>query len=150
MSITLPTTITIDAPREAVWAVLTDFPSYGTWSNFIRVDGVATEGTRLGMKMPGFSFTSTVTIAAENTQLQWSANIISDKIFLGQHTFTLEETPDGKTVLNNSELFDGILTRPFGRFFTNNTRASGYDLFNSALKQRVETRAARNGADAVR
>jgi hypothetical protein len=139
MSITLPTTITINAPREVVWAVLTDFPNYGAWSNFARVDGVAQEGTKLAMRMPGMSFTSTVTVATENSQLQWSANILSDKIFLGQHTFTLEDSLYGKTVLTNSELFAGFLVKPFERLFASTTRPNGYDLFNRALKTRVET-----------
>ena len=138
MSITLPTTITIDAPREAVWGVLTDFPNYGAWSNFSRIDGVAEEGTRLSMRMPGMVFSSTVTVANANSQLQWSTHIISNSVFLGQHTFTLESTPDGKTVFNNSELFAGILVKPFGRLFTNSKRPNGYDLFNRALKTRVE------------
>ena len=139
MSITLPTTITIDAPREVVWDVLTDFPNYGAWSNFSRIDGVAEEGTRLSMRMPGMVFSSTVTVANANSQLQWSTHIISNRVFLGQHTFTLESTPDGKTVFNNSELFAGMLVKPFERFFTNNKRPNGYDLFSRALKTRVET-----------
>ena len=139
MSITLPTTITIDAPREAVWRVLTDFPNYGVWSNFSRVDGVATKGAQLTMRMPGMAFRSTVTVAKANSQLQWSRHIISDRVFLGQHTFTLESTPDGKTVFVNSELFAGILVKPFERLFTNTKRPNGYDLFNRALKTRVET-----------
>ena len=64
MSIVLTTTITIDATTDEVWQVLTDFASYGQWSNFSRVDGVAETGTPLSMKMPGFAFTSTVTAVA--------------------------------------------------------------------------------------
>ena len=148
MSITLPTTITIDATPEDVWAVLTDFANYSEWSNFASIDGVAVEGTKLGMKMPGMWFRSTVTIATANSTLQWSARFISDKIFLGQHTFTLEATPDGRTNFSNSELFAGIAVRPFERLFANSTRPNGYDLFNRALKARVESISARGRAAA--
>lgn len=39
MSIVLSSTVTIDASPAQVWAVLTDFPASGEWSNFDRGDG---------------------------------------------------------------------------------------------------------------
>nr|WP_175494401.1 SRPBCC family protein [Herbiconiux ginsengi] len=39
MSIVFTTTIDIAATPDEVWEVLSDFPAYGEWSNFSRVDG---------------------------------------------------------------------------------------------------------------
>ncbi|MFG6401213.1 MULTISPECIES: SRPBCC family protein [unclassified Microbacterium] len=141
MSVLLTTTIDIDATPEEVWAVLTDFPAYGQWSNFSRIDGVAELGTTLAMRMPGFNFRSKVTVVTPNEQLQWSAHLFSDRFFLGQHTFTLTVNPDGTTRVTNSEEFSGASVVPFQRLFSGNSEG-GYAAFNRGLKSRVEQLAA--------
>ncbi|MEO8685900.1 MAG: SRPBCC family protein [Devosia sp.] len=73
MSIVIKTSIDINAPAKDVWAVLTDVPVYGEWSNFCKIDGVAQAGTKLAMKMPGMSFGSTATAAAPDQKLEWAA-----------------------------------------------------------------------------
>ena len=141
MSIVIRTSIDIDAPAKHVWAVLTDFPAYGQWSNFSKIDGVARLGTKLAMKMPGMSFGSTVTAAAPEQKLEWAATIFSRAIFEGRHTFTLTRNPDGSTHLDNTETFLGGLIWPLQRLFKQKEggRATGYDGFNQALKRRVES-----------
>lgn len=141
MSIVINTSIDIDAPAREVWAVLTDFPTYGQWSNFSSIDGVAKEGTKLAMKMPGMSFGSTVTAAAPEQKLEWAAKIFSAGLFEGRHTFTLTRNADGSTHLDNTETFSGALVWPLQGMFKQNhgRRANGYDGFNQALKRRVES-----------
>jgi hypothetical protein len=95
------------------------------------------------MRMPGMSFTSTVTAATSHEELQGSAKILTDRLFLGQHSFTLTRNDDGSTRVHNTEIFSGVLTKPFEGFFAKNHNAGGYAAFNSALKSRVEARAAR-------
>lgn len=140
MSIVIKTSIDINAPAKDVWAVLTDFPAYGQWSNFSKIDGVAQAGTKLAMKMPGMSFGSTVTAATPDQKLEWAARIFSKNIFEGRHTFTLTRNPDGSTHLDNTETFLGGLIWPLQGMFKQSEggRANGYDGFNQALKQRVE------------
>ncbi|MDB5613970.1 MAG: hypothetical protein JWQ22_1623 [Devosia sp.] len=70
MSIVIATDIKIPATPSQVWDALSDFPTYGEWSKFSRIDGVPQDGTRLAMKMPGISFGSTVTAAALNEKLE--------------------------------------------------------------------------------
>jgi hypothetical protein len=144
MSIVIKTSIDINASAKDVWAVLTDFPAYGQWSNFSNIDGVAKEGTKLAMKMPGMSFGSTVTAATPGQKLEWAAKIVSDSIFEGRHTFTLTRNPDGSTHLDNTETFSGALVWPLQGLFKQNhgRRANGYDGFNQALKRRVEAKLA--------
>lgn len=143
MSIVLATTIDIAATPEEVWEVLSDFSTYGDWSNFSRVDGTPGLGNRLKMRMPGFWFTSTVTAVTESRELQWSARIVTAGLFLGEHNFTLLGRDDGTTRVHNTETFSGALTKPFEGLFARNHNAGGYAAFNQALKSRVETRARR-------
>lgn len=149
MSIVLATTIDITATPEEVWEVLSDFSAYGEWSNFSRVDGAPEIGSKLKMRMPGFWFTSTVTAATDARELQWSAKIITEALFLGAHNFTLERKEDGTTRVHNTETFSGALTKPFENFFANNHSEGGYAAFNRALKTRVENRISRGSVRAA-
>ena len=142
MSIVIATAIDIHATPEQVWDILADFPSYGEWSNFSKIDGVPQLGTRLAMKMPGMSFGATVTAATPEQKLEWAATIINASIFCGRHTFVLTRNPDGTTHLDNVETFSGALVWPLQGLFRQNGkgRANGYDGFNQALRRRVEAR----------
>ena len=142
MSIVLRSAIAIDATPAQVWDVLTDFPAYGEWSNFSSVDGSAEKGTRLRIRMPGMSFRPYVTAATTHQELEWSAKILSERFFLGRHTFTLARQDDGTTLVNNVETFSGASVRPFRRLFARSHGDNGYTAFNRALKQRVEVRSA--------
>lgn len=143
MSIVFTTEIDVDATRDEVWEVLTDFDSYGEWSNFTSVEGTARAGARLRMRMPGFRFTSTVVTARPGEELRWVAKIIREGAFFGQHSFVLSDGDNGTTRVTNTEEFSGALTRPFEGLFTRRDRTDGYMEFNRALKQRVETRRGR-------
>lgn len=144
ISIVLTSTITIDATPAQVWDVLTDFPSYDEWGNFSRVDGTAEHGTRLHIRMPGMSFRPCVTAATIHEELEWSATIVSERLFLGRHTFRLADHRDGTTLVTNTETFSGASVRPFGRFFANSRADDGCAAFNRALKERVEARSRRS------
>ncbi|WP_440072295.1 SRPBCC family protein [Streptosporangium sp. OZ121] len=142
MSYVIKTEVDINAGKEAVWDVLVDFPRYGEWSNFSRVEGTAQVGNRLSMKMPGFSFRPTVTVAEPGERLQWSGTLISERLFLGRHSFILLANPDGTTHLTNHEEFSGGLTTLMQRFMKQGGD-NGYTAFNAGLKRQVEDRATR-------
>ncbi|MDB5535272.1 MAG: hypothetical protein JWQ65_147 [Devosia sp.] len=55
MSIVIATEIDIAATPSQVWDLLSDFPTYGEWSNFSRIDGVPQEGTTGGFTWASFS-----------------------------------------------------------------------------------------------
>jgi hypothetical protein len=93
---------------------------------------------RLKIKMPGMSFQPTVTVARPDQELRWSARILTPRFFLGEHAFRLEPGARGGTTLTNTEIFSGVSVRPFRRLFGHSDRDNGYDLFNRALKRRVE------------
>lgn len=116
MSYVIRTEVDISASREAVGDVLVDFPRYGEWSTFSRVDGTAQVGNRLSIKMPGLSFRPTVTVAEPRVQLQWSGTLLSERLFIGRHLFVLSPNPDGTTHLTNHEEFSGAVTTLSQRF----------------------------------
>ncbi|MEO5805475.1 SRPBCC domain-containing protein [Devosia sp.] len=142
MSIVIATAIDIDATPSQVWDVLSDFATYGEWSNFSKIDGGPRLGAKLAMQMPGMSFGSTVTAASPEEKLEWAAMIIRAFIFCGRHSFVLTANADGTTHLDNVETFSGVLVWPLQGLFkqTEKRRANGYDGFNQALKRRIESR----------
>ena len=140
MSYVIKTEVDINAGTQSVWDVLVDFPRYGEWSNFSRVEGTARVGNRLSMRMPGFSFRPTVTVAEPGEQLQWSGTLIFERLFLGRHSFILAANPDGSTHLTNHEEFSGALTTLMQRFVRQSNN-NGYTAFNAGLKRQAEDRA---------
>jgi hypothetical protein len=142
MSYVITTAVDIKASAETVWKVLVDFGAYGEWSNFSRAEGVAQVGSRLTMRMPGFSFRPTVTVVEPGQELQWAGTLFSKRIFHGTHSFILVSKPDGTTHLTNREEFSGALValaRPFMKQMGDN----GYTKFNAGLKRHVESRTTR-------
>ena len=51
MSLTISTTVDIDAPKKLVWDVLTDFDAYPEWNPHMKIEGTAQVGTRLTVHM---------------------------------------------------------------------------------------------------
>lgn len=140
MSYVISTTVDIDASTEEVWDVLVDFAAYGEWSNFSSAEGTAHVGARLTMRMPGFTFRPTVTIATPRQKLQWAGTLLTRRLFHGEHSFILVSQPDGSTHLTNHEEFSGALVTLTQRFMKR-TDNNGYTAFNAGLKKHVENRA---------
>jgi hypothetical protein len=44
MSITISTTVDIDAPKQLVWKALTDFAAYHEWNPYAKIEGTAPAG----------------------------------------------------------------------------------------------------------
>ncbi|AYV32342.1 SRPBCC family protein [Streptomyces goshikiensis] len=137
MDSVLTAVIDIDAAPEAVWNVLTDFGTYGEWSNFTSAEGTAQVGSKLTMRMPGMTFRPTVTVATPGQKLQWTGTLGTKRLFLGKHSFVLSPNPDGTTRLTNHEEFSGALVTLTRRLIPT-PKHDGYAAFNKGLKQRVE------------
>lgn len=143
MSTTISTTIDIDASPHDVWAVLTDFASYGEWNPFMdRIDGTPEVGTKLAVHLtpPGgraLTFRPTVLAATADEELRWLGTLGVAGLFDGEHSFGLSRNADGTTRLVHAERFSGLLVALL-KGTTRNSHA-GFDAFNQALKQRVET-----------
>ena len=142
MSTTITTSIDIEAPPEAVWAVLTNFPAYGDWNPFMdRVIGNPAVGEKLVVHMKpnggrGMTFKPTVLVAAPGQELRWLGKLLVSGLFDGEHSFALHVNGGGTTHLTQSETFTGVLSAALKR--TLGHTETGFIAFNEALKQRVE------------
>ena len=145
MSANISTTIDIHADPQAVWAVLTDFAAYRDWNPFMdRVEGRPQVGAKLVVHMTppggrGMTFKPTVVAAVPGKELRWLGKLGFGGLFDGEHSFVLTPNPDGSTRFDHSEQFSGALVGLLKGTLKNSH--AGFQAFNSALKQRVETAA---------
>ena len=137
--------IIINAPAEAVWAVLSDFQAYPEWSPSIaefygtpqvgkRTQVLLTQPGGTSMKMNPIFLKIDV-----NQELRWKGKLLINGIFDGEHYFILNMISNNQTQLIQGEIFTGILVPLFKKMIHGNTK-KGFELFNAAIKERVESR----------
>ena len=136
----LTTDITIDAPADAVWAVLTDFEKYPEWNPFIvKVSGEIKKGGAIEVTFhtkgsDPVVFTPKILLNEKNNIFQWEGRLLMPGLFTGRHTFQLVRVEPRKTILVQKEDFNGILVP----FFNFKSTIDGFTLMNRELKKRVE------------
>jgi hypothetical protein len=136
------TTIEIEAPPLAVWAVLVDLAAYPTWNPFITSAlGTVEIGGRLDLRLepPGgrrLRFRPLVTQVEEARAFEWLGSLGVRGLLDGRHRFELRGTALG-TELVHSERFEGLLVRAARRSLDGPTRA-GFESMNLALRERVQ------------
>ena len=140
----LCTEITIDAPPDRVWQILTDLEGYGSWNPFIvTAAGRVAVGQRLTNRFQppggrGQTLEPTVTVVEPPERFEWLGHLGLPGIFDGRHRFELEPTDGGGTRLVHRELFSGLAVRWF-RSSLDTTVRQGFELMNEALKARAES-----------
>lgn len=146
---TICTTVEIDAAPHEVWSVLVDFPSHARWNPFFaRIEGEPVVGSTLTIKArkddgtEGMGFAPTVIEAKPARLLRWKGKLVIKGIFDGEHIFELIELGGGRTRLEHSENFSGILIPLMGKVLADTE--AGFNNFNAALANEV---AARREAD---
>ncbi|MGD0555599.1 MAG: SRPBCC domain-containing protein [Streptosporangiaceae bacterium] len=139
---TMSATIQIDAPPEAVWAVLTDLSSYPEWNPLFReASGQVAVGNRIRLRSvhPANGGLMTVkpkiTVADPGAELRWVASLPG--IISGEHHFTLTAA-DGGTRLEQGETYRGLLAAFSGKTFAR--AEASFQALNEALKKRAEGR----------
>ena len=131
------THLTISAPAEAVWQTLTDLTAYAAWNPFVTAaSGDVGVGQRLDLTVhpPGgraTRFRPWVTAVEPHRYLEWLGHLALPGVFDGRHSFTLTPMSRGRTLLQQSETFTGVLTPFTGSLFAR-TRA-GFVAMNDAL-----------------
>lgn len=141
MSKIITTHLTLDAPVEDAWEILTTLPAYGEWNPFITsASGMLAPGERLDLTIhpPGgrpMRFKPWVTAVDEHRYLEWLGRAGTPGIFDGRHSFTLTPLTGGRTLLQQSESFSGALV-PFAGPVFGRTRA-GFERMNRALGHRA-------------
>jgi hypothetical protein len=141
MSTVIHHEIEIDAPPAAVWAVLADVDAYSDWNPFIRrLDGELRVGERLEVEIapPGgraMTLKPTVLVAEPGRELTWLGRLLVRGLVDGEHRFRIEDLPDGRSRLVQSERFSGILVGLVGK--TLRKAEAGFAEMNAAVKARA-------------
>jgi hypothetical protein len=147
------THITVNAPVEAVWKTLTDLACYQQWNPFITAAaGTVSVGERLHLRIqsPGaqaMTFKPWVTAVEPHRYLEWLGRTALPGIFDGRHSFRLTPLAGGRSLMQQSETFTGLLI-PFAGPLLRRTQ-DGFIAMNDALATRC-TESSKHGLDVLR
>ena len=132
----------IEASADEVWAVLSDFGSYGEWNPGMEsVQGEAVAGARLTIRFAlngGRTMTMrpTVLVAEPGRELRWLGRLVMPGLLDGEHRFTIEEREPGQVTLRQDERFRGLLVPFLRKMIEVDTLATFHEV-NEALGRRV-------------
>ncbi|MEV5967919.1 SRPBCC domain-containing protein [Kribbella sp. NPDC051952] len=138
----LHTELDINASPEQVWKVLADRQSYPEWNPFIisstgeLIKGNTITNVLRDTKGGETKFTPELLAVEPNKELRWIGKIPPGAIFDGEHSFRLEQLPNGRTRLIQEEVFRGAAI-PFTRSMLNNTIKPQFEAMNRALAARA-------------
>jgi hypothetical protein len=140
----LNTEITIDAPAETVWEILTDLGRYPEWNPFVTSSlGTPKVGETLVNRLEppdgrAMTFKPKVTVVEEGRVFEWIGRLGLPGLFDGRHRFEVHQTHGG-SVFKQQEYVSGILVRLLRKTLDDNT-VRGFEAMNLALKERAESR----------
>lgn len=135
--------IEINSYPESVWRILIDFAAYDQWNPFInKIIGAPTEGSKIDLYIETPSgknrkYSPRITRVEEGRELRWFGKSSLPGFLNAEHIFTIEELQPERIRFIQSELFDGLLTRVFGKGVDTDIR-QGFQDMNDALKKRAE------------
>jgi hypothetical protein len=137
---TIGSEVTIEAPREVVWRILTDFDSYGRWNPLqTSVEGNARLGAELELAIapPGGDredHSPEITVLRENRKLAWMSRELLPGVADREYEVILEPLDDERVRVVMHKRFEGILIP----FLSTEEEQAGLDLVAAALKESAE------------
>lgn len=135
--------IEINSYPESVWRILIDFAAYDQWNPFInKIIGPPTEGSKIDIYIETPSgknrkYSPRITKVQEGRELRWFGKSSLPGFLNAEHIFIIEELQPERVRFIQRELFDGLLTRVFGKGVDTDIR-QGFQDMNDALKKRAE------------
>jgi hypothetical protein len=135
--------IEINSYPESVWKILTDFATYDQWNPFInQIIGLPTEGSKIDIYIETPSgknrkYSPRITKVEEGRELRWFGKSSLPGFLNAEHIFTIEELQPESVRFIQREVFDGLLTRLFGKGLDTDVMQGLQDM-NDALKKRAE------------
>lgn len=135
--------IEIASYPESVWKILTNFATYDQWNPFInKIIGLPTEGSKIDIYIETPSgknrkYSPTITKVEEGRELRWFGKSSLPGFLNAEHIFTIEELQPESVRFIQREVFDGLLTRLFGKGLDKDVM-QGFQDMNEALKKRAE------------
>jgi hypothetical protein len=122
---------------------LIDFAAYDQWNPFInKIIGAPTEGSKIDIYIETPSgknrkYSPRITRVEEGRELRWFGKSSLPGFLNAEHIFIIEELQPERVHFIQRELFDGLLTRVFGKGVDTDIR-QGFQDMNDALKKRAE------------
>jgi hypothetical protein len=133
------TRISIQAPPEAIWRILTDAASYPAWNSTVdRVEGRIAAGEKITVHTklaPGHAFPVRVAEFEPARRMVWRGGMPLG-LFKGERTFELSQTAQGGVEFAMAESFSGLLAPLIARSIPDLQPA--FDQFAACLKARAE------------
>lgn len=138
----IKTEIVINASKQTVWAVLTDFAAYPAWNPFIvKIEGDLKLGGKLKNSLRSgnqtMTFKPTITELLPGERFSWLGSLFVKGIFDGFHSFQIEELAENQVKLIHGEQFSGLLSSFILKKIGEDTR-NNFIAMNRALKERAE------------
>lgn len=139
----LRTEIIINASKDKVWEVFTNFKQYPEWNPFIKsVEGKIAEGQKIQVYLTppeakGMGMKPTILKIQKDNELSWIGRVLIPGLFDGEHIFELIDNGNGTTKFVQREKFSGILVPFLKKLLDYNTKM-GFELMNEKLKQICE------------
>jgi hypothetical protein len=134
------TAITIGAPAESIWSILTDASGYPIWNSTVeKITGRIAPGEKVTVHAkvtPGRAFPLTVTAFEPARRMVWTGGMPLG-LFTGTRTFTVTPQPDGSVAFAMREEFSGLLAPLITRSIPDLRPA--FDAFAGDLKRRAES-----------
>ncbi len=135
--------IAINAFPENVWGILIDFASYDQWNPFIKkIIGIPKEHNKIEIFIETSSgknrkYSPRITKIEEGRELRWFGKSSLPGFLNAEHIFTIEELQPEHVRFIQRQVFDGLLTRVFGKTIDTDI-LKGFQDMNDALKRRAE------------
>jgi hypothetical protein len=131
----------LDAPIDAVWAVLSDTDKYPEWNPFTpKVVGTVAEGERITLHvrlglLPWKQILNVSTVSPRR-ELAWHVRGVPPKLLRGGRTQTLTDLGDGRTRYDTEESLDGWIA-PLVAFLLADSIQAGLRAVAEALGPRA-------------
>ena len=142
MKVTIEHRIGIQAPPEAIWAVLADIPKWKDWNPlYPRAEGVVRIGAQLDLDLalPGRKLQVIRPVILDwipNEQIHWRLTALGGMVRTIRF-LEIEKLTETGCIFANGEVFDGLLGPTAVRSLRGSVR-SGFAAMSEALQARVE------------
>ncbi len=136
----LTTEITLEAPVDRIWQLLTDFGLYPQWNPlFTKATGPVNPGERfdLVVKLPGmdpFPIKPVLQEAEPKSRLSWQSSMLSSALLSWTFCYELHSLSPDRLRLTQRSSFKGLLS-PLFSFAMKKPVTDGMQSLNDALKR---------------